>query len=142
VVKNYMVALSIVLFGGCGGDNRNFGASADGGTAGDGSGASSATGSGGDVGAAPCEDGDRDCSGNIPRQCDDGEWIEEDECAGTNKVCTGKGVCSPFRLLAAGIDTFGIRPAETAQYVLKEQTLSAVQRVCKGDYCITGSVRP
>jgi hypothetical protein len=47
-------------------------------------------------------------------------------------------------LLNAGIDSFGVRPAE-GQIVLKEQTLSAAPRSCgdvKGEQiCVTGGVR-
>lgn len=124
-----------------------------GGDAGDGpdaGGGTGATGNTGQGGAAepepPCEPGERGCDGNTPRQCNDrNEWVlEEKECGGDTKVCTGKGECVPYRLLNAGIDSFGVRPPEGA-IVLKEQTLSAAIRSCGAvrnrQICVTGGVR-
>lgn len=113
-------------------------------------GSGAASGSGGSGGTTamvePCVKGDRSCNGNVPRECNSkGEWVDETECGGVNKVCTGMGVCVPYRLLNAGIDTFGPRPAEQKDIVLKEQTLSAAPKACgkvQGKtYCVTGGVR-
>ena len=98
-------------------------------------------------GPAPCETGDRQCDGNTPQVCKKGVWQDEPECGGTKKVCIGEGICAPYRLLNAGIDSFGLRPAEPipgAAFVLKEQTLSAAPRVCATTgkkFCITGGIR-
>ena len=92
-----------------------------------------------------CEPGERGCDGNFPRECNNkNEWVLEEECGGATKVCAGEGECVAYRLLNAGIDSFGVRPAEGA-IVLKEQTLSAAPRSCgtvKGkEICVTGGVR-
>jgi len=50
-------------------------------------------------------------------------------------------VCAAYRLLSGGIDALGKRPAETGNYVLKEQTLSAAHRACGTNYCVTGGLR-
>jgi hypothetical protein len=93
----------------------------------------------------PCEPGERGCDGNTPRECNSrNEWVLEEQCGGSTKVCSGEGVCVPYRLLNAGIDSFGVRPAEGA-IVLKEQTLSAAPRTCGmvagREICVTGGVR-
>jgi hypothetical protein len=125
-----------------------------GGDAGEGpssNGGSSAGKGGTDVGAAgtepvaPCDKGDRSCEGNTPRECNGkGEWVLEEPCGGATKVCTGKGECVPYRLLNAGIDSFGVRPAE-GEIVLKEQTLSAAPKSCGKvagqNICVTGGIR-
>lgn len=93
----------------------------------------------------PCEPGERGCDGNTPRECNnDNEWVLEEKCGGATKVCAGEGECVPYRLLNAGIDSFGVRPAEGA-IVLKEQTLSAAPKSCGtvgGEMvCVTGGIR-
>jgi hypothetical protein len=138
------------------GGTGGVGASSNGGATG-GDGASSnggATGGDGDVpvaGAAPlpapCKAGRMRCEGNTPQTCDEeGNWVPGKACGGTTKVCTGEGVCAAYRLVNAGIDTFGVRPAEPVKgtsIVLKEQTLSRSARTCKADksICVTGGIR-
>lgn len=113
-----------------------------------------ATGGDGDVPAAgaapipvPCKEGRMRCEGNTPQTCDDeGNWVSGKACGGTTKVCTGEGVCAAYRLVNAGIDSFGVRPAEPVKgttIVLKEQTLSRSPRACKADksICVTGGIR-
>jgi hypothetical protein len=95
--------------------------------------------------AGVCRQGDRSCDGNTPRECDvgGGEWVQEDPCRGAT-VCTGKGKCSPYRLLDAGIGSFGVRP-EAGKIVLKQQTLSVTSRSCgnaaEQTICVTGGIR-
>ena len=109
-------------------------------------------GSAGDPIAMPCREGRKRCGGpgnNTPQTCDaDGAWQDGQACGGLTKVCTGEGVCAAYRLLNAGIDTFGVRTVEPAAEglpVLKEQTLSAAPRSCgtvKGQQiCVTGGIR-
>lgn len=104
------------------------------------------TTTGGTAAEEPCVKGDLDCDGNTPRECNNrGEWIPKEPCGGETKVCS-KGECFAYRLSNAGIDTFGVRPAE-GDIVLKEQTLSAAPKVCgrigddKTDTCVTGGIR-
>lgn len=104
------------------------------------------TTTGGTVAEEPCMKGDLDCDGNTPRECNNrGQWIPQEPCGGETKVCS-KGTCFAYRLTNAGIDTFGVRPAE-GDIVLKEQTLSAAPKVCgrigddKTDTCVTGGIR-
>jgi len=92
-------------------------------------------------GVCACTEGRLRCDGDTPTLCKNGEWVPQTPCGGTAKVCTGEGVCAAYRLLSGGIDALGKRPAETGNYVLKEQTLSAAPRVCGTDYCVTGGLR-
>ena len=90
-----------------------------------------------------CQPGERRCDGNTPQACDSGAWTSEAACDST-EACTGAGVCAAFRLVGAGIGTFGERPAEPvagAKLILKEQTLSAAPRTCAAKLCITGDLR-
>ncbi|XXV08852.1 SUMF1/EgtB/PvdO family nonheme iron enzyme [Sorangium sp. So ce1335] len=41
-----------------------------------------------------CANGDRDCVGDTPRQCADGEWVHQRPCSGEEPVCAG-GRCVP-----------------------------------------------
>ena len=91
-------------------------------------------------GVCACDEGTRQCSGDTPQLCQDGAWVDQTACGGTTKVCTGEGVCASFRLLSGGIGTFGPRPAESGNYVLKEQSLSAAPRACNDDFCVTGGL--
>lgn len=91
-------------------------------------------------GVCSCDEGTRQCSGDTPQLCEGGAWVDQAACGGTTKVCTGEGVCASFRLLGGGIGTFGPRPAESGNYVLKEQTLSAAPRACNSDFCVTGGL--
>lgn len=123
------------------------GSGAEGGDAPNPSGGTNMTPQGGAGEPEPCVHGERGCAeGNHPQECNArGEWVlDENPCGGDTKVCTGQGVCVPYRLLNAGIDSFGVRLAE-GQIVLKEQTLSAAPRSCgdvKGqEICVTGGVR-
>lgn len=144
----------------CGGvEDRDTKKSNKGGTGGvdassNGGGAGGATGGDGDVPAAgtapipvPCKEGRMRCDGNTPQTCDDeGNWVSGKACGGTTKVCIGEGVCAAYRLVNAGIDSFGVRPAEPVKgttIVLKEQTLSRSPRACKADksICVTGGIR-
>jgi hypothetical protein len=111
-------------------------------------GASPSAGSGGTGGTAPvpdCKPGKMQCKGNQPQLCnDDEEWEDAKPCTGATKVCTGEGICSAYRLVNAGIDSFGMRPAETPGLILKEQTLSVAPRVCgtkEPIICISGGIR-
>lgn len=91
----------------------------------------------------PCKEGRMRCEANTPQTCDDeGNWVSGKACGGTTKVCTGDGVCAAYRLVNAGIDSFGVRPPEGA-IVLKSQTLSASPRTCNADktLCVTGGIR-
>ena len=93
-----------------------------------------------------CREGKQQCSGNTPQTCNaDGEWEDGEACTGATKVCTGDGVCAAYRLVNAGIDSFGARPAEPvagSTLILKEQTLSANPRTCsKSGRCVTGGIR-
>jgi hypothetical protein len=104
--------------------------------------------SAGTAGMAPlptCKPGKRQCDGNQPQLCnDESEWENLEECSGATKVCTGEGVCSAYRLVNSGIDSFGMRPEETAGLILKEQTLAAAVRICGTKtpiICVTGGVR-
>lgn len=92
-------------------------------------------------GVCACEEDARQCSGNTPQLCEDGVWVDQAACGGATKVCTGEGVCAAFRLLSGGIGTFGVRPAESGGYVLKEQSLSAAPRACNDDFCVTGGIQ-
>jgi len=106
-------------------------------------------GGAGPVTPAPCKEGKKQCGGadgNTPQTCDaDGVWQDGEACGGTTKVCTGEGVCAAYRLVNAGIDSFGVRPAEPVAKgvpILKEQTLSAAPRTCnKAGLCVTGGIR-
>jgi hypothetical protein len=121
-----------------------------GGSGGSGGGPASGAGAAGEASNAgdgntdgACEDGERRCDGDVPQACQAGVWTSETACA-KNEACSGAGVCAAFRLLGAGIGTFGERPAEPvagAALILKEQSLSAAPRVCNDKFCITGDVR-
>src|SRR4051812_11979526 len=59
-----------------------------------------------------CGPGTRRCSADTPQACKpNGTWADEDACP-TGQACSGAGVCAAFRLVGAGIGTFGERPAE------------------------------
>jgi hypothetical protein len=90
----------------------------------------------------PCKEGRGRCDGNTPQTCNaDGVWENGKACGGTTKVCTGEGVCAAYRLVNAGIDSFGVRPAE-GKIILKEQTLTAAPRSCNAKgLCVTGGIR-
>jgi hypothetical protein len=110
-------------------------------------GSADSAGNGNRAGAAStdgdCEDGARRCAGDTPQACAEGKWKSEQACS-ANEACSGGGVCAAFRLVGAGIGTFGKRPAEPVgggSLILKEQTLSAAPRVCSTKFCITGDVR-
>jgi hypothetical protein len=45
-------------------------------------------------GAGGCAHGDRDCVGDTPRQCADGEWVHQRPCSEKTPVCA-KGRCVP-----------------------------------------------
>jgi hypothetical protein len=92
-------------------------------------------------GVCACEEDAGQCSGNTPQLCKKGVWVDQAACGGATKVCTGEGVCAAFRLLSGGIGTFGVRPAESGGYVLKEQSLSAAPRACNEDFCVTGGIQ-
>ncbi|WP_437871236.1 SUMF1/EgtB/PvdO family nonheme iron enzyme [Sorangium sp. So ce363] len=55
-------------------------------------------GAGGDSasssGAGGCAHDERDCVGDTPRQCADGEWVHQRPCSGETRVCA-KGRCVP-----------------------------------------------
>jgi len=93
----------------------------------------------------PCKEGATQCAadGITVQTCNaDATWEDTETCGGVKKVCTGKGVCAAYRLVNAGIDSFGVRPAEGPMYILKEQTLSAAPRTCnKAGLCVTGGIR-
>jgi hypothetical protein len=106
-----------------------------------------ASATGGSAGAAAevptsCREGEKRCAGNTPQTCDeDGEWQDGKACSGKNETCTGAGVCAPFRLVNAGIDSLGLRPPEK-KIVIKQQTLASSPRLCaKSGVCITGAIR-
>jgi hypothetical protein len=115
------------------------------GAAGSGGQSSSADG-GNDSGGEPsaivtCRRGEMRCAGGVPQTCNgSGEWDSGAECPRT-QVCTGAGVCARVRLVNAGIDGLGLRPAEK-KLILKEQTLSSAARHCgKSDICVTGGIK-
>ena len=90
-----------------------------------------------------CEDGERRCDGDVPQACQASKWTPETACK-VDEACSGAGVCAAFRLVGAGIGSFGERPAEPvagASLILKEQSLSAAPRVCNDQLCITGDLR-
>lgn len=109
-------------------------------------GSSGASASGGSAGAAnevptSCREGQKRCSGDTPQTCDaDGEWQDGKACS-SNQACTGAGVCAPYRLVDAGIDSLGQRPPEK-KIVIKQQTLASSPRLCaKSGVCITGAIK-
>jgi len=113
---------------------------ADSGVGGSGVGARASGGAGTD---GACEAGSRRCAGDAPQTCrSDGTWKAEAACK-VDQACSGAGVCAGFRLVQAGIGTFGEQPAALAgaALVLKEQTLSAAPRACSTQFCITGDLR-
>ena len=90
-----------------------------------------------------CEAGSRRCAGDTPQTCQaDGRWQAEATCKAA-QACSGAGVCAAFRLVQAGISTFGEQPvpAAGAPLILKEQTFSAAPRACANNLCITGDLR-
>ena len=115
------------------------------GAGGDGTGGSAvgAPASGGAGTDGACEAGSRRCAGDTPLTCQsDGTWNAQAACK-VDQACSGAGVCAAFRLVQAGIGTFGEQPAGPAGavLVLKEQTLSAAPRACSTQFCITGDLR-
>lgn len=68
-----------------GGDASGGGASGTGSASGGGSASS---------GAGRCADAERDCVGDTPRQCADGEWVQQRPCSGDAPVCL-RGRCVP-----------------------------------------------
>ncbi len=102
----------------------------------------------GGVGPVPCVSGTRACQGNIVVECDgSGEWIAlpiADQCGGATPACSGAGTCAALRLRSGSIETFGVTdpPPATSKYVLREQTLLTMPRVCSATYCVTGGIRP
>jgi hypothetical protein len=106
-------------------------------------GGAGATASGGAATDGACEAGSRRCAGDTPETCQSGgTWKANDACK-VGQACSGAGVCADFRLVQAGIGTFGEQPAAPAgaSLVLKEQTLTAAPRACSNDFCITGDLR-
>lgn len=89
-----------------------------------------------------CHAGERRCTGNTPEECnEDGEWVTGKPCSGTDKVCTGAGICASYSLVNAGIDALGLRPKESG-LVLKRQTLASTKRSCSASgLCVTGAIR-
>lgn len=92
-----------------------------------------------------CKAGVKRCSSdntNTPEVCtEDGDWVPTKPCSGSNKVCTGAGVCASFLLVNAGIDSLGARPKES-KLILKRQTLSSYGRSCgKSGKCVTGGIQ-
>jgi hypothetical protein len=138
------VLASWLLFGACGVKDLQLtyseaksGASSGGKAASEGG-----TDSGGEPSAVViCPRGQMRCSGNTPQTCNgSGEWVSGTECAGKT-VCTGAGVCAAYRLVNAGIDGLGVRPAEKTP-ILKEQTLSSAPRRCGASgICVTGGIK-
>lgn len=89
-----------------------------------------------------CHAGERRCNGNTPEECsDDGAWVADKPCSGSDKVCTGAGTCASYLLVNAGIETLGLRPEESG-LVLKRHTLASAQRSCGASgLCVTGAIR-
>jgi hypothetical protein len=89
-----------------------------------------------------CHAGERRCTGNTPEECsDDGAWVPDKPCSGTDKVCTGAGTCASYLLVNAGIEALGLRPEESG-LVLKRQTLASTRRSCGASgLCVTGAIR-
>jgi hypothetical protein len=89
-----------------------------------------------------CHAGERRCTGNTPEECsEEGAWVAEKPCSGTDKVCSGAGTCASYLLVNAGIEALGLRPKESS-LVLKRQTLAATRRSCSASgLCVTGAIR-
>jgi hypothetical protein len=112
------------------------------GSGGKGSSADGGNESGGEPSATvTCRRGDMRCAGGVPQTCNgSGEWESGAECP-RKQVCTGTGVCASVRLVNAGIDGLGLRPAEKTP-ILKEQTLSSAARHCGASgICVTGGIK-
>lgn len=106
--------------------------------------ATAGSSSGGTNADRVCDPGERRCDGDTPEVCKADAWIPEEPCDAATQACSGAGVCAAFRLVDAGIGTFGQRPAEPvagAKLILKSQTLSAAPRACSTKLCITGDLR-
>lgn len=91
-------------------------------------------------GICSCVGGARQCEGNTPQMCLNSAWVDETSCDGVIEVCTGAGVCAPFKLLDAGIVTVA-SPAAAESSPLKRHTLTVGQRICDPDYCMSGEIR-
>jgi hypothetical protein len=66
----------------------------------------------GDSGAGDttaCQSGTRDCTSNVPRACEDGQWKEEGPCPGT---CTGQGQCKERTWQTVGVPDFAVASAD------------------------------
>jgi len=133
------VGLAIEAAGGTGGSSDGSGGMGTGGVSGGTVGVST-SGAGGQA-PTTCKDQSRQCAANIPQLCAGSAWVDEPECSAGTPVCTGAGICAAFRLVNAGIDAFGVRPAETSMFVLKEQSLSMTPRACDTKFCVTGGIR-
>jgi hypothetical protein len=117
---------------------------------GDGGSNSGNEGDAGETGTPPpaCETaGARRCNENVREICGpEGTWIvlpDSEQCGGANPVCTGAGVCAPYRLTNGTVGTLGELNRRTeSPYSLREQTLLQNQKTCNSTRCVTGALQP
>jgi hypothetical protein len=91
-----------------------------------------------------CEAGMRRCAGNVPEQCVDGAWKQEDPCGGATPACSN-GECAKLRLHGS-IVTLTDTPTEPGKIRLVEQGLEYTQPSCgmvQGKrVCLSGGIVP
>jgi hypothetical protein len=86
-----------------------------------------------------CLEGRGRCQGSTPQSCTSGAWVSGTPCSGDKPICAGEGQCTGTRLVGGIVTTAGTTGGTSR---LRSGGLEVQPRVCAGNVCVSGGIRP